>query len=76
MKKRGSYFDIRTPAFRPLWRRLLVVALSMVWAVVEYANGSPGWAMVFVAAGAWCAYQFFVVWDGAPDEDPVQKDGS
>lgn len=56
-------FDLRHPFFAPIWRRVLVVALTFGWAGVEYWNGSTGWALAFAGAGAWCVYQFFVVWE-------------
>lgn len=62
-------FDLRVPFFRALWRRVLVTALTFAWAGVEMASGATGWAIAFAAAGAWCAYQFFVVWTDPPDEE-------
>ncbi|WP_370161751.1 hypothetical protein [Limimaricola soesokkakensis] len=64
----GKLFDVQSPFFIPLWRRLLVVGLALGWALVELAHGAPGWALLFGAAGMWCAYQFFVVFD------PPRKD--
>ena len=61
-------FDLQHPWMRPLWRRFLVTALSFAWAGVELATGNPGWAALFGAAGAWCAYQFFVVWTDPPED--------
>ena len=39
------------PFFRPVWVRVAVVGLALLWAVVELVFGSPGWAMLFAAAG-------------------------
>lgn len=52
--------DVQHPFFRPLWRRILVVALCLGWALVELAQGAPGWAALFGALGLYCAHQFFV----------------
>jgi len=60
-------FDLRHPFFAPVWRRVLAVVMCLGWAGVEYWNGSPGWAVFFAAAGGWCVYQFFVIWD-LPEE--------
>lgn len=65
----GGLFDLQHPFFRPVWRRVLATALCVLWAGVELATGSPGWALLFAAAGAWCGYQFFVVWTDPPEED-------
>lgn len=58
-----KFFDLRVPFFLPLWRRILTVASSGGWAVFELANGNPGWAAIFGAASAFCAYEFFIVFD-------------
>lgn len=65
-------FNIRHPMFRPLWVRLLITGLALGWALVELATGNPVWAAVFGAAGAWCAWEFFVVYDPANFEPPDQ----
>ncbi|WOI55240.1 hypothetical protein [Palleronia sp. LCG004] len=49
------------PFFRPLWRRVVITAICLVWAVVELSRGSPGWAAIFGAMGALCIYEFFIV---------------
>jgi hypothetical protein len=36
------------------------------WVVVELVTGSPGWAILFGSLAAYCAYQFFVVFN--PDD--------
>ncbi|MGB3690753.1 MAG: hypothetical protein WBA02_15785 [Jannaschia helgolandensis] len=67
--KRG-FFDVRTPFFNPLWRRVVAVVLPSAWALVELMNGQPFWAVVFGASAAFLAWQFFVVWvPSPPDED-------
>lgn len=62
-------FDLQVPFFFPLWRRIVTVALTLGWAAFEAFNGAPAWGAVFAAAGLFCAYQFFVVWDPKEDED-------
>ena len=32
-------------------------------AAFELTTGNPGWAALFAAAGAWCFYEFFVIFD-------------
>jgi hypothetical protein len=63
----GKLFAVQSPFFIPLWRRVLVVAVTLLWALVELSRGSLGWAALFAAAGLWCAYQFFVVFDPPHD---------
>ncbi|OYX40826.1 MAG: hypothetical protein B7Z02_17805 [Rhodobacterales bacterium 32-67-9] len=62
-------FDLQLPFFRPLWLRLAVVAVCLGWAGMEMVSGSPGWAILFAAAGLWAAYQFFVAWDPKLDDE-------
>lgn len=50
------------PFFRPLYRRILVVVVCFVWAVFEYTNGSDGWALLFLAMGAWSGWLLLVTW--------------
>ena len=72
-----NFFDLRHPFFNPLWRRVLTVAFSGGWAIVEFVSGSPGWAMLFAALALWCAYEFFVNWqpqDELSDDDPEEGD--
>jgi len=50
--------DPNHPFFRPVWRRWLTAGVPLAWSIVEIATGSPGWAMLFGAAGA---YAFWVL---------------
>ncbi len=58
-----TLLNLHHPFFRPLLPRLVTVAAVAGWALVELVTGSPGWAMMFGAVAAWCAYQFFLVFD-------------
>ena len=62
-----SLFDVQTPFFRPLWRRIAATAVCLAWAAVELATGGMMWAMLFGAAGIYLAWQFFVVFRPPPD---------
>ncbi|TIT56050.1 MAG: DUF3329 domain-containing protein, partial [Mesorhizobium sp.] len=35
--------DYEHPFFRPLWRRIAVVAVCLAWSVIEFASGTPFW---------------------------------
>ncbi len=50
--------EVDHPFFRPLWRRVAVVAVCALWAALEWATQSPLWAM---GAGALAAYTFYVL---------------
>ena len=64
-----SFLDVRTPFFRPLWRRVIATAVCLAWAVVELVSGSVMWAIVFGASGLYLSWQFFVVFRPATDGD-------
>ena len=62
-------FDVQHPFFRPLWRRLLVVALCLGWATFELRHGATIWAAIFAAIGAYLAWQFFLAFDPPDDHE-------
>lgn len=53
-------FDLNQSFFRPLWLRIIVVAVAVGWGLVEMNTGSPGWAIMFIAVGAYAAWSFFI----------------
>ena len=52
-------FDLQHPAFRPLWRRVVITVLCLGWAAVEFASGSPFWGVLFGALGLYVGYVWF-----------------
>jgi hypothetical protein len=68
-----KFLDTDHPMFRPLWVRVLIVALCVGWAAMEFGllgflglpGGSPFWGMIFLALGAYAGYGFFL--DFPPD---------
>ncbi len=69
-----KFFDVQHPFFIPLWRRVLLVALCLGWALFEFATAQPFWGILFGATGLYCGYQFFVVFD--PPQDRPKDDES
>jgi hypothetical protein len=65
-------FDFSHPFFRPLWLRLLIVALTLGWTAVEVATGNPGWAVIFGALGAVAVWGLLITYD---PEKSRPKDG-
>lgn len=55
--------DVEHPFFRPLWRRVAIVAFCLGWSVIEFTNFTPFWGALFGAIGLYCGWQFFVVFD-------------
>lgn len=48
------------PWFRPLWRRVLVVAVCLGWGLFELISGAPFWAILFLAMGAVAIWELFL----------------
>ena len=68
-KSMFSVFDVQSTFFIPVWRRVLVVAFSAVWAIVELVNGGPYWALLFGGISAYCAHQFFIAFNPVDKEE-------
>ncbi len=57
-------FDFSHPFFRPLWRRIVIVAVALGWALFEAVTGSPGWALIFGALGAVALWGLLIAYEG------------
>ena len=57
MKK---FLDADHPFFAARWRRWVTTVLPLLWGGVELWLGSPGWAVLFAAAGAWAGYELLI----------------
>jgi len=62
-------FNLHDPFFEPVWRRILIVGVTLGWAVFEAVAGAPAWGFAFAALGLFCAYQFFIAWPLKEDDD-------
>lgn len=54
--------DPTHPFFAVKWRRWATSLLPILWAAVELASGSPGWAMLFAAIGAYAFYVLVITY--------------
>jgi len=68
-----SLFEVRTPFFRPMWRRVVATALCLGWALVELLSGALFWAALFGAAGVVLFFQFFIAFDKGPRQVEAQQ---
>lgn len=64
-----GFLGLRSPFFRPLWRRVLTVVACLGWAVFELAGGAVFWAILFGALGLYAGYEFLVAYDPANYEE-------
>jgi len=55
----NSLLDLNHEWFRPLWRRVLVTAVTLGWGIYEFISATPSWGVLFVALGIWCGWCFF-----------------
>ena len=61
--------DLQHPFFIPLWRRVLIVAACLGWAVIEIAGDNVFWAILFGAIGLYAGYVFFFDFHPRPPEE-------
>ena len=67
-KPRKSFWDLRSPALRPLWLRILIVAICAAWTVVELSAGDLFWAIIFGASAAFLYRKLIWKFDQSSDE--------
>lgn len=52
--------DPSHPIYKPLWVRILIVAVCFGWAAVETLGSQPFWAMLSGALGAYSAWMLLL----------------
>jgi hypothetical protein len=67
-----KFLDTDHPMFRPLWVRVLIVALCLGWAAFEFVDGSPFWGVLFGGLGVYAAWGFFVAARPGGGDGPQQ----
>jgi len=60
-------FDLNHPFFRPLWRRIAIIAVCFGWGIFEFAMGAPFWGTLFLGLGVYCIWGF--LFDFKPDAE-------
>ena len=51
------------PFYRPLWRRIAIVAVTGVWAVVEFLySGDPLWTALSIGIFAYSLWTFLITY--------------
>jgi hypothetical protein len=70
-----NLFDFNHPFFKPLWIRVLTVAVAAGWGVFEFVSGSPFWGVLFCGAAAMAAHGLFVTFKPRQleREEPKEK---
>ncbi len=62
--------DYEHPFFRPLWRRIVVVAVCAIWSVIEFATGTPFWGVIALGFAGYAVWQFFYLYKPVEDAKP------
>lgn len=66
--------DNQHPFFRPLWRRVAVVAVCVIWSAVEFVAGTPFWGTLLAGMAIYGAWTFLVTYK-QEDETPPPPSG-
>ena len=71
MKERDITF------FRPLWRRVAVTAVCVVWAGLELRHGDQMWILITLGMSAYAIWMFFITFpkEGVPPTPAVETKG-
>lgn len=65
--KRKSFWDLRSPALRPLWVRVAIVVVCACWTIVEIMLGEVFWTMIFGASAVFLYVRLLLRYDQKPD---------
>jgi hypothetical protein len=63
------------PFFRPLWRRVGIVAFCCAWAAFEFYNKEQFWGTMAAAMAAYGAWVYLLNYKEAPKEPETLPDG-
>lgn len=66
--------DNQHPFFRPLWRRIAVVTVCVVWSAVEFAVGTPFWGTLLAGMAIYAVWTFLISYK-PEDEAPPPSSG-
>lgn len=67
--------DHEHPFFRPLWRRIAIIAVCAGWSIFEFVNESQMWGMIAAAFTAYAVWQFLYLYK-EPVDEPVAAEAS
>lgn len=66
--------DQEHPFLRPLYRRVILVAICFAWAGFELYMGSQTWAILSAAIGVYGVWIFFVTYKPLDETPPASRD--
>ncbi len=65
-----KFIEPEHPFYRPLWRRVLLVAVCAGWTTVEFYNNQQVWGLIFLAVTAYAFSRLILFFEPA---DPAVK---
>jgi hypothetical protein len=67
--------DADHPFFRPLWRRIAIVAVCAAWTTFEFATQQPFWGTIAAGMTAYAVWTYLWIYKPAAAADkPVDKE--
>ncbi|SMC46260.1 hypothetical protein [Rhizobium sp. RU36D] len=71
-----KFLDSNHPMFQKLWVRIVTVVAPAVWGVVELANNQIAWAIMFLAAAGYAAYELIYMYEKNKPRPPAAGEAS
>ena len=65
--------DAEHPFFRPLWRRIALVAFCAAWCALEFWNGQPFWGTLAGGMAAYGAWEFLLKYSPKDPAAEIEK---
>lgn len=63
-----KFLDLESAFYAPLWIRVAVTAVLVLWGVFELSQGAYIWSLIFLAVGAVCGWRFATIdYSSKPD---------
>jgi hypothetical protein len=59
----SKLLDFNDPFYRPLWLRIVIVAVVAGWGLFEFVTESPFWGVIFFGAAAFAFHGLFIAFN-------------
>ncbi len=66
--------DYEHPFFKPLWRRIAIVAVCAAWSVFEFVTNAPFWGTIAAGFTAYGIWQFFYLYNPVEPNRPADPE--
>ncbi|NRB00668.1 MAG: hypothetical protein HRU32_12750 [Rhodobacteraceae bacterium] len=67
-RRRRRLIDVQVPFFIPMWRRIVTMAVLVIWTGIEFWRGSYWWGALAGGIGIYVAHQLFIAFDPRDDQ--------